>query len=376
MTAMMAPTSPDLAKLRGEVRAFLAGLAVEGRFTPKVDSWLSGHDAGFSRLLAERGWLAMTWPTEHGGHDLTQIERYAVNEELLAAGAPVAAHWFNDRQVGPAILKNGTDDQRNRYLPAMARAEIFFAIGMSEPDSGSDLASVRTVARRVDGGWRVSGTKVWTSHAQHSDFLLALVRTDTDVERKHEGLSQLIIDLRSPGVTINPIELLDGREHFNEVVLDSVLVTDADVLGAAGDGWRQVTSELAHERSGPERVLSTFPLIAAAVADHPEGDDATIGELVARLITLRQMSRDVADELQAGRSPAVEAAVVKDLGTCFEGDSIELVRRLVGGEVDPTAEDPTQRLLAEAVQHAPVFTLRGGTNEVLRGIIARSVVSR
>ncbi|MFT3874134.1 MAG: acyl-CoA dehydrogenase family protein [Nocardioides sp.] len=376
MTTIAAPAKPDLAALRRDVRAFLADELASGGFAPRCDSWLSGFDVGFSHRLAERSWLAMTWPEEYGGHGRSQLERYAVNEELLAAGAPVAAHWIGDRQVGPALLKNGSVEQRQRFLPRMARGDLLFAIGMSEPDSGSDLASVRSTARRVEDGWRVNGTKVWTSHAQRSDFLLALVRTEARTTSRHDGLSQLIIDLRADGVSVNPIAMLDGEQHFNEVVLDDVFVPDRDVLGAVGDGWRQVTHELAHERSGPERFLSTYPLIEATISGAARADDPIAGILLARLITLRQMSRDVGDQLQAGHTPAVEAAVVKDMGTRFEGDSLEMVRSLLGREPDPTATDLCGRLLAEAIQHAPVFTLRGGTSEVLRGIIARSVVGR
>jgi acyl-CoA dehydrogenase len=363
----------DLARLRGEVREFLSAQRRGGGYEPRCDSWLSGYSEPFSQALGRRGWLGMTWPREYGGHERSELERYTVNEELLAAGAPVAAHWFADRQIGPGLIKYGTPEQRQAFLPAMARGELYFAIGMSEPDSGSDLASVRTAATACPGGWRVTGTKVWTSHAHRAHYLMALVRTGERQGDRHAGLSQLMVDLRAPGVQVSPIEFLDGERHFNEVVLDDVFVPAANLLGTQGDGWRQVTAELAFERSGPERILSTFPLLEELVRDRGGQPDAELGMLVAELATLRQLSRDVARAIEAGQVPAVEAAIVKDLGTRFENRVIEVARRLAQVEPDPGAGPILNRLLAQAVLHAPAFTLRGGTNEILRGIVARTV---
>lgn len=374
VTGRRPPAGPaDLAGLRGEVREFLAAQRRAGGYEPRCDSWLSGYSEPFSRALGRQGWLGMTWPREYGGHERGELERYTVNEELLAAGAPVAAHWFADRQIGPGLLKYGTPEQRRAFLPAMARGELYFAIGMSEPDSGSDLASVRTAATACAGGWRVSGTKVWTSHAHRAHYLMTLVRTGERQADRHAGLSQLMIDLGAPGVRVSPIEFLDGEQHFNEVVLDDVFVPAGNLLGAEGDGWRQVTAELAFERSGPERILSTFPLLEELVRDRGDQPDAELGMLLAELATLRQLSRDVALAIAAGQVPAVEAAIVKDLGTRFENRVIEVARRIAQVEPDPGADRALDRLLAQAVLHAPAFTLRGGTNEILRGIVARTV---
>jgi alkylation response protein AidB-like acyl-CoA dehydrogenase len=367
---------PDQIRLlRGEVRAFLA----EQHFTPRADAWLAGWDEDFSARLADRGWLGMTLPPQYGGHGRTTLERYAVTEELLAAGAPVAAHWIADRQIGPSLLRYGTEEQRRLFLPQIARGVCFFSIGMSEPDSGSDLASVRTRAERVPGGWRVTGTKVWTSGAHHAHAFFVLARTaplDPGGSR-HEGLSQLIVPLDSPGVTIRPIELLTGEHHFNEVVLDGVHVPDDMVLGAIGDGWRQVTSELAYERSGPERFLSTYPLLAALVGALATRDDGRgrreLGSLLARLLSLREMSLGIAAALASGVAQEVPAALVKDLGTRFEGEVVEAARMLLDVEPDAGSAEPVARLLAQSVLHAPGFTIRGGTSEILRGVVARGL---
>jgi alkylation response protein AidB-like acyl-CoA dehydrogenase len=167
-----------LAELRAEVREFLDGERAAGSWSPGADVWLSGWDAEFSRRLGARGWLGMTIPVEYGGHGRGALDRYVVTEELLAAGAPVAAHWVADRQIGPSLMRFGTEEQRKAFLPGIARGEIYFGIGMSEPDSGSDLASVRSRATKVDGGWSLSGKKVWTSGAHHAHAFFALVRTE------------------------------------------------------------------------------------------------------------------------------------------------------------------------------------------------------
>jgi acyl-CoA dehydrogenase len=364
------------AGLRDQVRGFLAGELEAGSFVPRCDSWLTGFDAEFSGRVGERGWIGVTFPKQYGGAGADPFARFVIAEELLAAGAPVAAHWIADRQSGPSILRFGTEEQRQRYLPGIIRGELFFAIGMSEPDAGSDLAAVRTRAERVDGGWLVNGTKVWTSHAHHAHHMLTLVRTSpADAARRHAGLSQFIIDLASPGVRCNPIRLISGAHHFNEVVLDGVFVADDQVLGAVGEGWTQVTHELAYERSGPERILSTFPLLEAArtaLASTMEGR-RLVARLTAELWTLRAMSIAVTAELQAGRTPNVEAATVKDLGTRFERDLVHAVAGALGVEPDPEARGTLPGILAGALFQAPGFTLRGGTNEILRGIVAKAV---
>ncbi|SEG93959.1 hypothetical protein SAMN04489712_1429 [Thermomonospora echinospora] len=377
ITAVDAPPGA-LHELRLEVREFLRREIAAGGFEPEADAWMSGVDPAFSRRLAGRGWVGMTVPARYGGHGRSALERYVVTEELLVAGAPVAAHWIADRQMAPGILRNGSEEQKHRYLPGIVRAEQFMAIGMSEPDSGSDLASVRTRAVEVDGGWRLTGTKVWTSVAHIATAIVVLARTDEGGDR-HSGLSQFIVDLPHPAVTISPIITIDGAHHFNEVVFDDAVVPQSALLGRRGDGWRQVTAELGNERSGPERFLSALPLLLAwtrtgAFADDPLAR-ADLGRLVSRLTALRQLSLAVAERLSAGENPAVEAALVKDLGTAFEGEMVDVVRR----HVDPASGAVPEQLaamLAKAVLHVPAFTLRGGTNEVLRSIVAKGLTGR
>lgn len=374
---MTAPTlsaiRPDPAwrELREQVRGFLADELAAKRFEPGIDGWLTGWSDEFSRALAKQGWVGMTIPREYGGHGRSHFERFVVTEELLVAGAPVAAHWIADRQVAPSLLRHGSEEQKKELLPAIAAAECTFAIGMSEPDSGSDLASVRTRAVPVDGGWLLNGTKVWTSGAHHADKILVLARTSGSHGDRHHGLSQLIVDLAAPGVEVSPIISLDGGHHFNEVVFTDCFVPGDDLLGSEGQGWKQVTEELGFERSGPERFLSAALLVRLLIEHIARGvisPEPELGQFLARLHGLHQMSLSVAAALDRGEKADAAAAMVKMLGTATEGDLVEFADYLAG-----TVPGPLRDAVAWATVQRPGFTLRGGTNEVLAGVIARGL---
>jgi acyl-CoA dehydrogenase len=370
-------------RLREAVRAFLRDELAAGSYVPHL-----GHtefDSAFTRKVAERGWIGMTWPRQYGGRERSYLERFVVTEEMLAAAAPCAAHWFGDRQTGPSLLRYGSEALRQKYLPAIARGECYFALGMSEPNSGSDLASVRTRAERVAGGWRVSGQKVWTSWAHKAHAFFVLCRTAPDTGNRHEGLSQLIVELDQPGVTVRPIRFMNGPHHFNEVFLDNVFVPDERVVGEIGQGWKQVTSELALERSGPERFMTTFPLLTELIRRLGENSDARaaemVGRLTARFWTLRRMALAIALTLDPGTSGsaaipdlATEAALVKDMGTFYEREIVDAARLLTDIEPDPGTNDTFERYLAETIVAAPISTIRGGTTQVLRTLIARRLL--
>lgn len=369
--------SPAELELREAVREFLAAELPADRI-PAL-GMAADHDPEFSRKLAAAGWVGMAVPPEYGGRGRSAVDRFIVTEELLAAGAPIGAHFVADRQTAPTLLSFGTEVQRQFFLPRISAGECWFSLGMSEPDAGSDLASVRTSAKRVEGGWLVNGTKVWTSGAHHNHYFAVLCRTSPAEEDRHVGLSQLIVDLASPGVKVSPIPYLNGDHSFNEVVLVDVFVPDDMVLGAVGSGWKQVTSELAYERSGPDRFLSTFNLLRYFLAERTAGqlDDVearVVGTLAAQYWTIRQLSLSVARALDEGGAPAVEAALVKDIGTRFEQRVIEMVRTVAEREVDPGRGSVFERLLAEAVLTGPTFTLRGGTTEILRSIASKGLV--
>jgi len=368
---------PETAALRREVRDFLATELRDYPARLRAFTW-SGGNREFSRRVAERGWIGMTWPTRYGGGERSAFDRYVVLEEMLTAGAPVGAHWIGDRQSGPLLLRYGNEEQRQDFLPRICRGEISFCIGMSEPDSGSDLASIRTRATPCDGGWTVNGTKLWTTGAYDADYMIALFRTAVVAERKHAGLSQFIVDLKTPGIAVRTIRDLAGNEHFCEVVFENAFVPAEALVGGEGEGWNQVTAELAFERSGPERYLSCFPLLTALIdaieAPPSRRDSVAIGRQVAHLATLRRMSVSVAGLLDEGANPALEAAVVKDLGAVFEQALPGIAQSLV--TAPPRAGEAAsdyQQVLAHLLQNAPSFSLRGGTREILRGIIARGL---
>jgi acyl-CoA dehydrogenase len=359
---------PSLNALRQQVRELTDAWLAEGRYTPRSDCWLRSFDLDFSRELAARGLIGLTWPKEFGGAGLDARSRLVVTEELLRAGAPVAAHWIGDRQIGPTILRHGTPELQREILPGITRADFVFCLGMSEPEAGSDLAAVRTVAEKVDGGWRVTGRKTWTSQAHRATHAYLLARTDA-TGRKHEGLSEFVLDMSAPGVEVSPIWDMSGEHHFNEVTFTDVFVPEHRLIGEEGNGWRQVIEQLSFERGGPERVLSTYPLLKEVLehlrAARDDRFDAELGELVARLSTLRRQCWEIADALDAGRAPVTEAASLKYLGTQFEVDVIEFARQ-VGL---PAARNES---LGQALLASPGFSIRGGASDVLLSIVAKS----
>ena len=373
------PPSPEAEALRLEVRDFLRTGLADRKPVEKAKSW-TGIDAEFSREMGQRGWIGMTWPKQHGGHERSALERYVVLEEMLAAGAPVALHWIADRQSGPLILRVGTDEQKT-ILPRIAAGEAFFCIGMSEPDVG-----IRPRLRphaSGQGSGRVSGQRhegVDQFRAQialHDPVLPHRPAGDAGTDR-HGGVSQFLVDLHNtPGITIRPIIAMTGEHHFNEVVFTDAFLPDTALLGREGDGWNQVTSELAFERSGPERFLSSFVLFVELIrALGPDPSDAgaiAIGRLTAHIMTLRRLSRSVAGMLQAGENPALQAALVKDLGALVEQEIPEIARQLVDQEPDAKSTQAFAAVLAHTMMHAPSFSLRGGAREILRGIIARGL---
>lgn len=371
------PADPAHEVLRCEVRSFLTETLHDRSSLSRANSW-NGFDHDFSRSVGARGWIGMTWPSRYGGHERSALERYVVIEEMLAAGAPVAAHWIGDRQSGPTLLKYGSEEQKQDVLPRIARGDAVFCIGMSEPDSGSDLAAVRTRAVPDANGWRVTGTKLWTTNAHRADFMILFCRTSGTPADRQAGTSQLLVDLRAvSGVTIRPIIDMAGQHHFNEVHFEDVLLPREALIGTEGMGWAQVMGELAFERSGPERFLSSFQLLVELIgvlrAAPTDAAQQALGRLTAHLVVLRRMSRGVAALLEAGADPALSAAIVKDLGTSFEQDLPRIAMRLTDAEPDARSTSDFIAVLAHTMLNAPSFSLRGGTREILRGIIARGL---
>ncbi|GBE66237.1 acyl-CoA dehydrogenase [Mycobacterium sp. MFM001] len=377
MAASPAALTASELQLREQVRAFLAETLPWGTFEPGLGMGAE-VSRDFSAALAERGWIGMAVPARYGGRDATAVDRFVVVEELLRWGAPVGHHWVADRQIAPVLLRYGTEEQKRWLLPRICRGELCFCIGMSEPDAGSDLASVRTRGVRDTDGWRVSGTKVWTSNAMYADYMIALCRTGEG--ERHAGLSRFLIDMHGPGVTVRPIPFLNGStDHFAEVILDDVAVSDEMVIGEIGQGWAQNASELAFERSGPDRWISTFLLVQEFIRECPDlaaspAGSRLIGELAAQYWVLRRLSLAVARAIDAGGTPAAEAALIKEMGTRFEQDVVGSLRELLDHELVCGPEPSLfEGLLRRAVLESPSYTIRGGTNEILRSVAAKGL---
>lgn len=362
--------------VRIETRAFLAAEEGAGRYEPHRCSW-STFDPEFSRRAGAAGLVGATLPCEHGGRGLSSLSRFVITEEMLAAGAPCGAHWVADRQSGPQILRYGSQRVKHEILPRIAKGECYFGIGMSEPESGSDLAAVRSRAVRTNEGWRLDGTKIWTTNAHRVHYLIALVRTGDAGDDRHGGLTQFVVDMGAPGVSTRAIKDIGGHHEFNEVTFDGYLASDDMMIGDEGDGWAIVTSELAFERSGPDRFLSDFRLLTGLInwiGTEPDRSEAVgVGRMVSHLTALRQMSSSMAGMLDRGESPDIQAALVKDMGTAFERELPELARLIVPIEADLGSSDPFAQTMSDVLLRAPSFTLRGGTREVLRSMIARGL---
>jgi len=364
--------------LRQDVKAFLAEERSAGGFTPQADCWVSAPDPEFSRKLGRQGWLGMTWPTKYGGRSKPQLHRYIVTEELLAAGAPVAAHWVADRQTGSQILNFGTEEQRLDILPRIAAGECYTAIGMSEPQAGSDLAAVKTRAERTDKGWVLNGRKIWSTGAHFSHYMIVLARTSPAEGRNRQaGLSQFLVDLSLPGIDISGIQDLGGKTHFNETLFENVELSADALLGEEGNGWAQCMRELTLERSGPERFLTSLAVVEEAlpaIASRIDDQSASqLGKILAEMRVLRRMSLGISRLLEEGGDPATEAAMVKEVGNRLENDVVTRLRALV--TAIPLDELPAgfSDLLRSSQLCLPSNTLRGGTTEILRGIIARQL---
>lgn len=359
--------------LRAEVREFIDGWHGDRHGAASF----AGFDPAFSEALGQRGWIGMGFPKRYGGGGYGLAERLVVLEELLAVRAPIFAHAVAERQSGPLLLRFGNERQREEVVPRIAAGKCYFCIGLSEPNSGSDLASVRTRATRVDGGWLVNGAKIWTSSAHRTHYMILLCRTAPVGEVRQAGLSQFLVDMKTPGITCRPIVNIAGDHDFNEVHFQDVFLADDTLIGVEGQGWQQVTSELTFERSGPDRFMSHMGAVEeffSALKQQPTAEGAqALGRLVAQLSTLRRMSRGVAAMITDGQDGALHAALVKDLGACFEQEIPETLRQVMHTEPEPGNADAYSAALANVILHAPSCTIRGGTKEVLRGIVAKSL---
>ena len=381
--------SPEQARLRAEVREFVsADPAVRARAFPE-DGWIAGFDPEFSKRLAARGWLGMTWPKQYGGRERSYLDRLIVTEELLLAGAPVAAHWFGDRQIGPALLAHGTPEQKAELVPRIARAEISFCIGMSEPDAGSDLAALNTRADLDGDEFVIRGQKIWTSFAHVADYCEMLVRTDPEVP-KHRGITWLIMPMDAPGIDIRPLRTMEGSTEFCEMFLDEVRVPVANRVGAENDGWRVAMVTLSFERGTAfvSEMLQTMELcrdLAAlakkitrqsATAWEDQGFQRDLGRLAAELDALwAQTKRNISEATRKGLV-GVGGNVFKLAYTDLRHRLGELALHLLERaslSLDDVGELPTGEHVHGRI-HGLSMTIAAGTSQVQKNIVAERVL--
>jgi alkylation response protein AidB-like acyl-CoA dehydrogenase len=354
----------ELTALREEADAFARD--VTRGLDVLEDSWLVGYSRDVSRELGRRGWLGMTWPAEWGGRELTALHRFVVAESLIGHGAPIAASWFADRQIGPVLLQYGTDEQRRRFLPDILAGTSSWCIGMSEPDAGSDVASVRTRAVRDGDAFVVDGQKVWTSFAAVADWCYLICRTDFDAPN-HQALSELVVDMSSPGISVRPIRDMTGSEHFCEVHFENVRVPASQLVGELHGSFRQTMRQLEHERGGIDRLASNAALYRSAckladVADPLVRQDIAAiesGYRIGRLLVLREVLR---------QAPASFSAATKTWCTEFEQQVAAFCGSVAGADAMIASR------VSRGLCYAPAYTIMGGTTQVLRNILAERVL--
>ena len=365
--------SPELLALAEEARQ-VGREAAEGRWFHE-DSWIAQTDRQFAKELAARGWLGMTWPQEWGGGGRSALERFVVFEELITEGAPIAGSWFADRQMGPTLLQYGTDEQRQRWLPGIIAGESMWCIGMSEPDAGSDVASLRTNAVREGDDWIVNGQKIWNSGGAESEWCYLVARTDPDAP-KHKGLSEFIVDMTSPGITVKPIRDMTDDEHFCEIYFDDVRVPAANLVGELNGSFGQLMRQMEHERGGIDRLVSNKRLYldCLAVADT---DDPLVRQEVAGIETAYRIGRLLVLRETLQQAPRGFSAATKTFGTEFEIRVADFCARVLGAGAtidDPGEEHRLRRRVARNICYAPGYTIMGGTTQILRNILGERVL--
>jgi alkylation response protein AidB-like acyl-CoA dehydrogenase len=359
----------ELDKLAEEAAEVGRRVAADRPF--REDGWLAFPDRELSLELAERGWLGMTWPVEEGGHGRTPLERFVVWEALISEGAPIATSWFADRQIGPTLLQFGTPEQRKRWIPEIVAGRSAWGIGMSEPDAGSDVASLRTRADRDGDHFVVNGQKVWTSGAAKADWIYLIARTDPTAP-KHAGLSELIVDLHSPGIEIRPITDMTGERHFCEVLFDDVKVPAENLVGEPNGAFRQIMRQMEHERGGIDRLVSNRRLYVDCLplADH---DDPVvrqeiaaieIGYRIGRLLVLRELM---------GQAPKGFSAATKTVCTELEQRISAFCAKALGPHAMVATPGLSARV-ARNICYAPGYTIMGGTSQILRNILGERVL--
>ncbi len=376
--------SEEQEKFRQEVSRFLEEEIKQGRWQPSCDAWIMGHDPGFTKRVSERGWIGLTWPQEYGGQGRSYVDRLILTEEMLRYGAPAACHWFADRQIGGAIVHYGTDEQKKELLPIILKGEAYVGLGMSEPDAGSDLASLKTRAVEDGDEFIIDGQKTWTSGGSKMNWIYLVARTDPDAP-KHRGISEFFFSTDLPGISVTPIEDITGGVHFNEVFFENVRIPKTCLIGEKNKGFYQILNQLDYERSGMERLMANYPLFDALIQyaketkrnGKPLSEDPVVRGKLAQLKIELEIGRlhmyRVAMVMDDGRAPNWESAMSKAYGTAFEQRLASTAIEILGlyGQLSPqSARVPMQGMAYHSYLSSKGYSLQAGTSEILKNILA------
>ncbi len=371
-------------EFRQEVRGFLEEELRQGSFKPSCDAWIQGYSPEFTKKVAQRGWIGLTWPKEFGGQGRSNIDRLVLTEEMLRYGAPAACHWIAERQIGRAIIAFGTEEQKRELLPKILRGEAYVGLGMSEPEAGSDLASLQTRAVEDGDDYIINGQKMWTSCARLMNYIYLVARTDPEAP-KHRGISEFVIDASLPGITIKPTIDITGTEAWGEVFYDGVRVSKKYLIGQKNRGFYQILNQLDYERAGLERLMGNYPLFDAIIQftketkrkGKPLSQDILIRHKLAQLQIEFEIGRlltyRVAMVMDEGRAPNWEAAMAKAYCTDFEqclADTATKILGLYGQLVTESKWAPILGMAPDSYLGSKGYSLQGGTSEVLRNIVA------
>ena len=376
--------SEEQERFRQEIRDFLEGELRQGLWQPSCDAWIMNYSPEFTKRVAAKGWIGLTWPRESGGQGRSYIERLILTEEMLRYGAPAACHWFADRQIGGSILAYGTEEQKRELLPKILKGEAYVGLGMSEPEAGSDLASLRTKATEDGNDYVIDGQKMWTSGGRFMNYIYLVARTDPEAP-KHRGISEFVVDKSLAGITTVPTIDITGSEAWNEVFFDSVRVPKSCLIGEKNRGFYQILNQLDYERSGLERLMGNYPLFAALIQftketkrnGKPLSQDTLIRHKLAQLQIEFEVGRlltyRVGLVIDEGRTPNWEAAMAKAYSTTFEQHLASVAMETLGLYGQLLAESKLAPILGMAPHSylgSKGYSLQAGTSEILRNIVA------
>jgi alkylation response protein AidB-like acyl-CoA dehydrogenase len=366
---------------RDEVRSWLAA-NLPAELREKVESYahLSKDELlHWHRTLARKGWVAPAWPREWGGTGWNPVQRYIFEEELGYAGSPPLIP-FGLAMCGPVLLRFGTEAQKKRFLPRIYNGDDFWCQGYSEPGSGSDLASLKTSARKVNGGrgdhYVVNGQKIWTTLAHYADWIFCLVRTDSGTSKRQEGISFLLFDMRTPGITVRPLILMDGAHEVNEVFFDDVKVPAENLVYEEGKGWTVAKYLLGYERMNTGRIgeskrqLASLKRYGAHLMRDPRWRDR-LSRIEVELIALEITNLRFLDRMRrSGQPPGADVSMLKIRGTEIQQGLTELMLEAT----DPAASDSLSQAIRKRYLSMRKTTIYAGSNEIQRNIIAKSTL--